>query len=162
MLKSIFIVSAIGLFTQNAQAETRCGWINNPTPGNYWITDNAGDWIISSQGGYEATGAELTYPADYSENYVHTNGSYGYWCGCVSASTNTDDFKKIVEIFSSSALPLAQCLSDKNLPQDFRPHTLIHSSGKAYTECRAEEEQIGFHERQACVNKQGEYYFLAE
>ena len=26
--------------------QTRCGWIDNPTPANWWLTDGYGEWII--------------------------------------------------------------------------------------------------------------------
>ncbi|MFN3498292.1 MAG: DUF4087 domain-containing protein, partial [Pannonibacter indicus] len=30
----------------SAAPENRCGWIVNPTPGNWWLTDRDGDWIL--------------------------------------------------------------------------------------------------------------------
>jgi hypothetical protein len=33
------------------QAEERCGWLENPTPGNFWLKDPHGLWTISAQGG---------------------------------------------------------------------------------------------------------------
>ena len=29
-----------------ALAETRCGWVVNPTPGNWWLNDRDGSWIF--------------------------------------------------------------------------------------------------------------------
>ena len=41
-----------------ALAEERCGWLENPTPGNWWLKDARGLWIISAQGGPYADGVE--------------------------------------------------------------------------------------------------------
>ena len=38
------------------RAERRCGWYENPTPGNVTLTDRDGTWIIAMQGGHEAKG----------------------------------------------------------------------------------------------------------
>ncbi|HEY2847367.1 MAG TPA: DUF4087 domain-containing protein, partial [Pyrinomonadaceae bacterium] len=35
-------------------SETRCGWFSDPTPGNEWLNDRDGVWIIGVQGGYQA------------------------------------------------------------------------------------------------------------
>ena len=32
-------------------AEERCGWLENPTPGNWWLKDAHAFWIIATQGG---------------------------------------------------------------------------------------------------------------
>ncbi|MES2340837.1 MAG: DUF4087 domain-containing protein, partial [Pseudomonadota bacterium] len=26
--------------------ELRCGWLQNPSPGNWWLFDNAGEWTV--------------------------------------------------------------------------------------------------------------------
>lgn len=155
----------VGLMCLGAQvwaAETRCGWIENPTPGNYWIIDNAGLWVISTQGGQQATG-DLAYPTDYANDYVASNGNYGYFCGCINATTDSrTNPHRVLTIHSASALPLAKCLNDKSLDQEYRPSKLIHSSGKAYTECQGQDEiPAGYKGRQVCINRSGEYYFLA-
>ena len=50
----------VGLVTlaplRPALAEERCGWLENPTPGNWWLKDARGLWIISAQGGPYAEG----------------------------------------------------------------------------------------------------------
>ncbi len=37
-------------------AERRCGWLENPTPGNFSLRDRGGEWVLGVQGGYEAEG----------------------------------------------------------------------------------------------------------
>ena len=38
--------------------ERRCGWLQNPTPANYWLIDRDGEWTLSAQGGYHAPGMD--------------------------------------------------------------------------------------------------------
>lgn len=59
---------------------------------------------------------------------------------------------------------VSSCLADGTTVNSiFTPVTLIHSNGKAYTECqdRAEQQQ-SLQGRQVCVNSNGDYYFLAD
>lgn len=37
-------------------SELRCGWLQNPSPANQWLTDKDGTWDISLQGRYSALG----------------------------------------------------------------------------------------------------------
>src|SRR5262245_20967552 len=36
-----------------AKFERRCGWVDNPTPSNWWLVDRDGEWEIGLQGGYQ-------------------------------------------------------------------------------------------------------------
>jgi hypothetical protein len=90
-------------------ADNRCGWFVNPTPGNAWLTDAQGDWIVSSQGGHQADG---NWP-DIAD-WVQTNGSYGYGCACMKVTTGADNL--VLVIHSSRALPLSKCKKDPALP----------------------------------------------
>ena len=93
-------------------AENRCGWVENPTPGNWWLTDRDGQWIIMSQGGHEAPGME--HIGDISAgDYVATNGNYGYACGCMKV--DTDDEGMITRIHSFRQLAIAKCENDSAL-----------------------------------------------
>ena len=90
-------------------AENRCGWIHNPTPGNWWLTDGDGQWIIMSQGGGEVPGME--HIGDISAgDYRATNGNYGYACGCMKV--DTDGQGNITQIYSFRQLAIAKCESD--------------------------------------------------
>ena len=41
------LLASLGLFNQSpAGAERRCGWLSNPTPANYWLSDRDGEWTI--------------------------------------------------------------------------------------------------------------------
>jgi hypothetical protein len=90
-------------------AENRCGWVENPTPGNWWLTDGAGQWTIMAQGSYEAGGMDNI--GDISAgDYVATNGNYGYACGCMRV--DTDGQGVITQIYSFRQLPISKCEND--------------------------------------------------
>lgn len=92
-----------------------CGWLHNPTPGNYWLTDRAGQWVLSSQGGAQAPGWE-ELAMDEPKEWVKTNGYYGYGCAC--ATMRVDRRKgEVVEITAIRNLPLKTCRSDAKLPK---------------------------------------------
>ena len=94
-------------------ADNRCGWIENPTPGNLWLEDKDKVWTITSQGtDSEPEGMDLV--PDISEHdYVKTNGSYGYACACMNVEKDGDE--TITRIFSFKQLKLAKCRNDKAL-----------------------------------------------
>jgi hypothetical protein len=96
-----------------AFAEKRCGWLENPTPGN-WLKDSRGLWIISAQGGPYAEGVEkLPQPA--RDRFVATNGPYRYLCACLSGSFDARA-QTMTRIDSARASPLSVCRDDKALP----------------------------------------------
>lgn len=98
---------------QALAAENRCGWVQNPTPGNWWLTDRDGQWTIMAQGGYEAAGIENI--GDISAgDYVANNGNYGYACGCMKVDTDGDE--TITRIYSFRQLPIGKCENDGALP----------------------------------------------
>ncbi len=96
-----------------AGAETRCGWIDNPTPANWWLTDADGEWVIGVQGGFQAAGTDLI-PDLTAGEWVATNGSYGYGCICLDATTAAAT-RTIVEITGARQLPLSDCSADPKL-----------------------------------------------
>ncbi|MEQ5835135.1 DUF4087 domain-containing protein [Marinobacter sp. NFXS9] len=107
----IMIFSLTPLITD--AAEYRCGWLDNPSPGNYWLTDRDGKWVIAEQGGKRAKNSELLLPSDESE-YVNMNYGYGYSCSCISAETNKENHTVNI-IHSYKQLPLNRCNTDKSL-----------------------------------------------
>jgi hypothetical protein len=110
------VISGLILFTLPATAtETRCGWLQNPTPANWWLKDRDGSWTISVQGGYQSKGMENLPNSDDSE-YVRTNGNDGYSCACLRVSTDGNRMR-ITNIESGKPLPLRTCRQDPNLPK---------------------------------------------
>jgi len=100
-------------FAGAALAETRCGYVVNPTPGNYWLTDGQGDWIMASQGDDRDPGMDQV--PDLSEHdYVKTNGEYGYACGCISGAFDAKAMQ-VARIDTFKQKPLSACRVDKKL-----------------------------------------------
>lgn len=119
-MKRNFLVTAISsslvIVAFPAKAvETRCGWLHNPTPGNWYLTDKDNRWIISLQGGYEAKGTD-NLPTYNEKEYVKTNGYYGYGCACTDVVADSAR-SRISEIRGGESLPLSTCRQDPNLPK---------------------------------------------
>ena len=94
--------------------ETRCGWVANPTPANWWLNDSAGEWTISVQGGYQAEGTDNI--PDFGSKWVKTNGNYGYGCICMDVKVDKKE-KRVTTIKSASVRPLSVCRNDKSLKE---------------------------------------------
>ncbi|NML06718.1 DUF4087 domain-containing protein [Sphingomonas sp. G-3-2-10] len=99
-----------------AKPEKRCGWLENPTPANWWLLDRDGQWIIGSQGGHQARGME-NIPNMAGRNWIVTNGtSYGRGCACMTVEVNRRE-SRITRISAVKQLPLATCRADRTLPK---------------------------------------------
>jgi hypothetical protein len=96
-----------------AGAERRCGWLSNPTPGNYWLNDREGEWTLSAQGGYQAPGMD-EMPDMTTNGWVATNGSYGYGCACMTVRTDRRTMH-VTRLYSARPVPLRQCRNDRTL-----------------------------------------------
>lgn len=101
----------------NAGADTpalsnRCGWFDNPSPGNATLTDRDGEWTIGLQGGHQARG---TWPRFKADQWVRTGtGSAGYGCTCLKVKALTES-QEVTQIVSARALPLSTCRNDRAL-----------------------------------------------
>ena len=117
----LFLFSGIeysGAAELAGKAEVRCGWFDNPTPGNASLIDRNGEWTISVQGEYEAKGQ---WPQFKDSHWVRTgNGSSGYGCVCMKVRSNAVSHK-IVRILSAHAKPLSACRRDKTLKEPENP-----------------------------------------
>ena len=108
----IWAIALVALAPSLAAAENRCGWIENPTPANWWLVDRDGRWTIMTQGGEETPGME--HIGDISAgDYRATNGNYGYACGCMEV--DTDGQGAITRIYSFRQLAIAKCENDPAL-----------------------------------------------
>jgi len=91
------------------QAVNRCGWFDNPTPGNAWLYDRDGEWTIGIQGGHQAKGA---WPQFRKAEWVRTgHGSAGHGCVCLKLVADAES-RNVVNIVSARAKPLSACRSD--------------------------------------------------
>jgi Protein of unknown function (DUF4087) len=96
---------------EGAGFERRCGWVDNPTPANWWLVDRAATWEIGVQGGYQAEG-DLP---DFGNAWVETNGPHGYGCACMDVRVDRSAHRILV-LRDVKVLPLARCEHDKSLP----------------------------------------------
>lgn len=108
------ILILAGLTTAGA-AENRCGWLVNPTPGNWWLTDRDGTWTLATQGMEASDDVMLNLPEFDENEYVASNGNYGYGCACLSVDLD-ESGEQIVNVYGGKTLPLSRCESDKALP----------------------------------------------
>lgn len=98
--------------------ENRCGWFDNPSPGNASLIDRDGEWVVAQQGDFEAKGR---WPAFGRSLWVRTgNGSAGHGCVCMTLKTDKDA-QRVREILSSRPQPLKRCRSDRKLTEPLNP-----------------------------------------
>lgn len=97
------------------QGERRCGWLSNPTPGNWWLTDSDGEWILATQGGEQARGMD-EMPDMSGPGWVETNGHYGYGCACMTIAHDPRT-RRVTRIANAEPKPLSQCRADDSLPR---------------------------------------------
>jgi Protein of unknown function (DUF4087) len=116
------IIFSLGVFALSTSAvfanETRCGWLNNPTPANWWLTDRDGRWIIGTQGGFQADGIDTIkfYQGEKAQREsVLPNRNYGYYCACMEVVTSKKR-QQILEILGGKQIPLKTCRQDPALP----------------------------------------------
>lgn len=106
---------ALAAAAPQSRPETRCGWLQNPTPANYWLIDRDGEWTIMAQGGYQAEGWDAM-PDMSARGWVAVNGHYGYGCACLTVTTDRQSHR-VTRIHSARPVPLRQCRADPRLPR---------------------------------------------
>jgi hypothetical protein len=97
-----------------AKGLRRCGWLVNPTPGNWWLTDRDGQWILGTQGADQAPGMD-EMPDMSTAGWVETNGHYGYGCACLTIEADGEG--RVTRISNAEPKPLKQCRADRSLPK---------------------------------------------
>jgi hypothetical protein len=91
----------------------RCGWLHNPTPGNWWLVDREGQWVLGTQGREPLAGMD-DMPDMSSAGWVETNGHYGHGCAC--ATITADAAGDVTAVSDFKPKPIKACSSDKALP----------------------------------------------
>ena len=98
-------------------AETRCGWLDNPTPANWWLTDRDGEWTLMLQGAGDRNGfIDAPWDGDFGAEWIETNGNYGYGCGCFTGAVDPET-GWATRVERVQALPLDRCTGDPALPE---------------------------------------------
>jgi hypothetical protein len=98
--------------TRPAGGKRRCGWLSNPTPANWWLTDAEGQWILGTQGADQAPGMD-EMPDMSTAGWVETNGHYGYGCACMTITADSDG--RVTRVSDAAPKPLKQCRADRKL-----------------------------------------------
>ena len=111
-LAAAVVASVIALAPIAARgASVRCGWLDNPTPGNASLYDKDGEWTIAVQGGHQANGDWP--PAFKPGQWIGRGpGSYGYGCVCLTVELDVKE-KNILNILSGEARALSVCRKDR-------------------------------------------------
>jgi hypothetical protein len=110
-MKSIAaILAVVAVLSCVAQADVRCGWWVNPSPGNVWLNDAHGSWTLGVQGGYQAKGN--LYPTFSHGQFIPTSptGDYGYGCACITGTFDPAS-KHVVTVTATKAQIPGQCSS---------------------------------------------------
>lgn len=111
------LVMILGFLPQLASAEIRCGWVDNPTPGNWWLTDRDGEWTLMLQGNGDRDNGFLDIPKtwNFQDQWRKNNGSYGYGCGCFEGEIDKAS-NWVTKLTMLKAKDLVVCEGDPALP----------------------------------------------
>lgn len=114
-MRAILIAGALGLVAATAgAAETRCGWIENPTTHVWSLIDSKTDWkIMSSLDDDGPPGMDLI-PDLTERDWQATGPAHGYACGCMQVDTDPAA-ERITRIYKVTQKPLKVCKADKTL-----------------------------------------------
>nr|WP_208450333.1 DUF4087 domain-containing protein [Burkholderia anthina] len=98
-----------------AAPEKRCGWLENPTPANWWLVDKDDSWTLSTQGSPPVPGLDAM-PDMSTHGWVVTNaGMHGYGCACLDLEIDPRT-RDVTRIVAAQPLPLKRCKADRTLP----------------------------------------------
>lgn len=112
VLGAVALPLALASGQAQPDAVLRCGWFDNPSPGNVTLTDRDGEWIIAEQGGHQIP---WTRPRFGPGQWVAAGrGSYGYGCACLKLRAD-DETREVSRIESARARPLSACRTDAAL-----------------------------------------------
>ena len=118
MFRTVLIAAAIAVaapaLAAAPAAKHLCGWVENPTPANWWLTDKNGQWIINTQGGAQATGDLPDFQKGKLYWVATQPNGYGYGCGCITATVDGKT-KQVSKIFKAEVLKLQVCRKDQTL-----------------------------------------------
>lgn len=120
MLILLLAISAVALAdgAPFATVRTRCGWFDNPSPGNATLADRDGEWTVATQGEPSATGL---WPTFKRSQWVRTgNGNAGYGCACLKAREDAERHS-IIHIMEAHANALSVCRRDAKLTEPDNP-----------------------------------------
>lgn len=114
----ISILMVFSLLPSAQAAKQYCGWLVNPTPANIWLQDAHGSFDLLIQGSADNNPDIVNQlPSIADDQYVQTNGHYGFGCACLKMDVKDG---KVTKVYSSKALTLKQCLEDPSINQQIK------------------------------------------
>ena len=119
-MRILFLILAILCCINTYAAETRCGWLENPSPANTWLIDKDGSWTITMQGMVfidDESEEQLSHAFANDNEFVRTNRDYGFSCACLTVDTDKKAHK-IKKIYKGKPLLLKNCLEDISITKD--------------------------------------------
>jgi hypothetical protein len=115
-MRLLAAILLLAMSAVHALAERRCGWLANPTPGNWWLTDRDATWELSLQGRGGVPGFD-DMPDMSARGWVVTNGSsYGHGCACIDMDVDRAR-KSVIRMRKATPMPLSACRNDPALRQ---------------------------------------------
>jgi hypothetical protein len=115
MMRAMMAVAMVaGLAAPALAQERRCGWLDNPTPGNWWLEDRDGRWTLSTQGRAMPPGMDPVTDMT-ARDWVRPFGNYGYGCACLTFQADPAT-RVVTRIVQAQQLPIARCAADRALP----------------------------------------------
>ena len=94
-----------------AVAEQRCGWVENPTPANYFFVDEEETWTLALQGGYQAPGMQ-----NLPELTLVNEGTGRAACACLDLVVSQEK-RRVEEVVAATSKPIAECQNNAALPR---------------------------------------------
>ena len=111
-----------------ASAEYRCGWLDNPAPDQYQFIDKEATWTIMTRGGYQLPASSMkNLPQKQPNEFVRTNGTFGYSCSCMSVTTDARQKRILSIVYKGKQVLLKRCLEDKTIAE--RRHSTLRFPG---------------------------------
>ncbi|CAH0308700.1 hypothetical protein ROS9278_04837 [Roseomonas sp. CECT 9278] len=114
MRATMAAVILAGLSGPALAQERRCGWLDNPTPGNWWLEDREGRWELSTQGRRMPPGMDPVTDMT-ARDWVRPHGNYGYGCACLTVLAEPGT-RVVSRVVRAEQLPVARCAADRALP----------------------------------------------
>lgn len=138
--------------------QINCKFPNGPNPQKRYYCDVTGSKTTKSLEGSRALRLMGLMDAAGANNESDDNCAAGscFQVGALAVRCQSENGSG-----AGLRCELSSAVAKKEAAQ-FKPKHLVHSVGKAYTECQdAAEQEQKFNKRKVCVNADGDYYYLA-
>ena len=94
-------------FASKIETTKKCGWLQNPTPGNVFLDTQDGTWWLTKQGEDESNGFD-ELPSFRPNQWRSNPVGYGYGCACISGKFSSQTMT-LVHLISVQTKSLSKC-----------------------------------------------------